>query len=137
MQIEHFAFILGTLIITNVIAASALPDKHISKNFQSTEFACHHCGEIVIDMRLIVMLERLRRAIEDRPIIITSGYRCKKHNKAVGGVRNSQHLLGRAADIKVVGLSPNDLGERARAIGLTFVLEYKTWIHVDVREVKK
>ena len=34
-----------------------------------------------------------------RPIIVTSGYRCKELNAAVGGTRNSQHLKGQAADI--------------------------------------
>ena len=34
-----------------------------------------------------------------RPIIVTSGYRCKELNVAVGGTRNSQHLRGQAADI--------------------------------------
>ena len=48
------------------------------------------------------VLEPLRVAI-DSPIRISSGYRCEKLNKAVGGVYNSQHLKGQAADIDIQG----------------------------------
>ena len=44
------------------------------------------------------VLDRLRGEW-GRPIIVTSGYRCKELNAAVGGARNSQHLKGQAADI--------------------------------------
>lgn len=46
------------------------------------------------------VLEPLRVAI-DKPIRISSGYRCERLNKAVGGVYNSQHLKGQAADIDI------------------------------------
>lgn len=45
------------------------------------------------------VLEPLRRYV-DRPLIITSGYRCERLNQAVGGVPTSQHLKGEAADIR-------------------------------------
>ena len=48
------------------------------------------------------VLEPLRVAM-GRPIRISSGYRCEKLNKAVGGVYNSQHLKGQAADIDIQG----------------------------------
>ena len=48
------------------------------------------------------VLEPLRVAM-GRPIRISSGYRCEKLNTAVGGVRNSQHLKGQAADISIEG----------------------------------
>ena len=48
------------------------------------------------------VLEPLRVAM-GRPIKISSGYRCEKLNKAVGGVYNSQHLKGQAADIDIQG----------------------------------
>ena len=44
------------------------------------------------------VLEPLRRHL-DRPVVISSGYRCKKLNQLVGGVRTSQHMTGEAADI--------------------------------------
>ena len=48
------------------------------------------------------VLEPLRVAM-NRPIHISSGYRCEKLNSAVGGVRNSQHLKGQAVDIDIEG----------------------------------
>lgn len=61
--------------------------------------------------------EKLRQLAEDilqpirdawrAPIVVTSGYRCEALNKAVGGVKNSQHRLGEAADIKVGGKERN------------------------------
>lgn len=47
-----------------------------------------------------MVLDPLRRIIQ-KPIIITSGYRCEKLNKAVGGVSNSWHQQGNAADIHI------------------------------------
>lgn len=61
--------------------------------------------------------ERLRQLAEDilqpirdawkAPIVVTSGYRSEAVNKAVGGVKTSQHRLGEAADIKVGGKDRN------------------------------
>lgn len=42
------------------------------------------------------------RELYGNPIIVNSGYRCPKLNKAVGGARNSQHLIGQASDIRTV-----------------------------------
>lgn len=50
-------------------------------------------------------LDPLREAW-GRPIIVTSGYRSEKLNRAVGGARNSQHLYGQAADIRTVEDTP-------------------------------
>ncbi len=54
------------------------------------------------------LLEPLRDKL-NKPIIISSGYRCNELNKIVGGVSNSQHLEGKAADIIVKDLSTEDL----------------------------
>ena len=78
---------------------------------------------------------RLRLMTFGKPIIVNSGYRSPEHNAAVGGVPNSQHVLGTAADIRPEDL--NDLPElqeicnemNARG-GVGF---YNTFVHVDVR----
>lgn len=62
-------------------------------NTPTTE-AIAHLGELVGSI-----LQPLRDAW-GKPIIVTSGYRCKELNKAVGGVANSSHLTGYAADIQ-------------------------------------
>ena len=53
------------------------------------------------------VLDPLREAY-GKPIIVTSGYRCPKLNKAVGGAATSQHMYGQAADIRSVSDSPKD-----------------------------
>ena len=69
-----------------------------TKNFKVSEFACKcGCGNEV-KQELIDMLQIIR----DRagiPIRVNSGYRCPKHNAAVGGVKGSYHTQGLAADL--------------------------------------
>ena len=72
--------------------------------FRINEFVCH-CGcEIPAEARQNIealvanVLDPVREAY-GKPIYVNSGYRCEKHNKAVGGVPKSQHLVGQAADI--------------------------------------
>ena len=56
----------------------------------------------------VAVLEPLRQWW-GREVKIGSGYRCTKLNDAVGGVRNSQHMYGEAMDIRIDGVSANDL----------------------------
>ena len=110
---------------------------NLSKHFDSVEFACPCCGAVVIDDDLIVQLERLREYLGrygGGPIHINSGFRCFDHNTAVGGVRNSQHLYGKAADITVVGVSPFRVQDAADLIFSDGGMgRYNTFTHVDVR----
>lgn len=106
----------------------------LSENFSRHEFACRCCGLDTVSPALIERLEAIR-AFFDRPITITSGVRCEAHNAAVGGSAKSQHLLGKAADIRVVGV-PDELVQEyclttfpTGGIGC-----YPTFTHVDVRE---
>ena len=76
------------------------------KNFKIQEFVCR-CGcempaEVRQNIEALVanVLDPVREAY-GKPIYVNSGYRCEKHNKAVGGVPKSQHMLGQAADISV------------------------------------
>lgn len=60
----------------------------------------------VIIMRLTELIRTILQPIRDaykKPIYVSSGYRCPKLNKAVGGVPTSQHVRGEAADIYVKG----------------------------------
>lgn len=70
------------------------------KHFKATEFICPCCGKIMVDTLLLDKLCELRKRL-GFPLVITSGYRCKKHNKEVGGKRNSEHLFGKAVDVAI------------------------------------
>lgn len=95
--------------------------------------------EVVGRLTLLVenVLDPLREAY-GQPIVVTSGYRCPALNKAVGGVKNSQHMAGEAADIRTVSDKPEDnrrLFDLCRTLKLPFdqlIDEYGyNWIHVS------
>ena len=99
-------------------------------------FECPCCGENWIDIRL----ERLVRHIEERAgekLVITSGYRCEKHNRKVGGSDKSSHLKGLAVDI---GIDRSRL--RCRVIGAAIRLGFhrigvgKAFVHLDIDRQK-
>jgi len=67
--------------------------------FKLSEFDCPYCGQNKMHKSFLKRLD-LARKIAGVPFVITSGYRCPKRNKEVGGKFNSSHLIGVAADIK-------------------------------------
>ena len=114
----------------------------LSKHFSRSEFSCGcGCGFDVVDAELISVLEDLREALQSTITIKEtngSGCRCRAHNKAVGGGSSSQHLLGKAADINVTGVSPTRVQEylldkypNDYGIG-----KYNSFTHIDVRGYK-
>jgi len=77
------------------------------------------------------ILEPLRERV-GRPIMITSGYRSPKLNRAIGGSPRSQHCRGEAADIVIPGMSPLDVCHAL--VGLPFdqaIHEFGRWCHVS------
>ena len=74
------------------------------------------------------------RALFDKPIAISSGYRNPQVNKAVGGVPSSAHALGHAADFHVDGLDDLAAAKRIRDSGLTFdqlIYEQGRCVHIS------
>ena len=71
-----------------------------------------------------------------KPMIITSGYRCPALNKAVGGVSNSQHMKGQAADFQVPGMSIKDIISFVINSGVPFdqLIDERTWVHISYRK---
>lgn len=68
-----------------------------------------------------------------RPILVNSGYRCPQVNKGVGGVSNSYHLYGRAADIRPQHPSLlNELYNLALSIPKVKVIKYSSFIHIQL-----
>jgi len=111
----------------------------LSGNFTRDEFACKCCGKNKTKKELITKLQRLRDFI-NLPIYIESGYRCKKHNSNVGGVVNSQHLLGKAADIMVKknnkwmsGRQIYRLVRKSKLFRNHGVGIYRYFVHLDIR----
>lgn len=103
-------------------------------NFQIKEFACKDgTDEIKIDDELVEKLQVLR-SYYGKSLIINSGYRSNAHNSKVGGSPNSQHLLGKACDIVIKGITPSTLSTMAKKIGFTGVGTYKDFVHVDTRK---
>lgn len=89
------------------------------------------------NIKIIMTQLDVIRDIAEEPIIISSGYRCKKLNKAVGGSKNSQHMFGYAADLKLTKDSKITLKELFEKIKdiipyTQLILEEKgkaKWIH--------
>lgn len=109
-----------------------------TKNFKISEFRCKGSGTLPnggIDNNLILKLEELRYALGGKALVINSGYRSPAHNKRVGGASKSQHLYGKAADIKVRGVTPATVYRAADKI-FNGVGRYNTFTHVDTRENK-
>jgi hypothetical protein len=73
-------------------------DIQFTKNFNSSEFECPGSDEHKISIDLVDRLQKLRD-LYGKSITITSGYRSPEYNAKVGGVENSQHILGRAVDL--------------------------------------
>jgi len=110
----------------------------IAPHFNLSEFACPCCKRVMLHPLLLEKLEKLRKIIE-RPIHITSGYRCFEYNQKVGGVANSYHLIGLAADIKVKDINLIELLEICENIdfaGIGFY-EKKNFLHLDVRPTRR
>jgi len=106
----------------------------LSLNFSRWEFACRcqTCGYDTVDAELIDILQKLRDFF-DRPVHITSGTRCLRHNKYVGGSPQSQHLYGRAADVVVEGTPAKLVAEWAIDNGVPGVGAYPDFTHLDTR----
>ena len=113
-------------------------NKKLSANFRVKEFACTDGSDpIFIDSDLVNVLQKVRDHF-GKAVTINSAYRTPTKNKAVGGQTYSQHLYGRAADIKVSGVSPKKVAAYAETIlkNKGGIGTYSTFTHLDTRSSK-
>jgi uncharacterized protein YcbK (DUF882 family) len=114
----------------------------MSKNFSIAELRCrcgcagHLAPAIAKNLEhLAAMLEQIRMMAGGRAVTVNCAYRCPRHNAAVGGEPDSQHLRGLAADITVAGMMPAEvaiLAQRCMLVGA--IGKYNTFTHVDMRQ---
>ena len=118
----------------------------LSDHFYVSEFTCR-CGcytPVQVRKRwpaLVQVLEKIRAAV-GKPITVTSGYRCPTHNRAVGGAKGSQHVVGAAVDFKVEGKTGAELASIVEALiasgeipdgGLGLYHDRPAIVHYDLR----
>nr|DAP35711.1 MAG TPA: hypothetical protein [Caudoviricetes sp.] len=115
----------------------------LSPHFNAREFRCS-CGkshETLIASKLVDKLEQLYTAMNCSKIIVTSGYRCSEHDKAVGGTSSGQHTKGTAADVCCYGqdgqpISSKTICCKAQDLGFTGIANITSsyqYTHLDVR----
>ncbi|GEM_PF-833006 len=104
----------------------------VSFYFSLNEFECPCCKRVMIDERLLEKLEALR-ILWGKPLIITSGYRCESYNKEIGGVPNSLHMRGQAADLAIPEREQGRFLTLSKLVGLR-VIPYpsRNFIHVEL-----
>jgi hypothetical protein len=96
--------------------------------------------EIVESLRFLAknLLEKLRELHGNKPLFISSGYRCPRLNRAVGGKPNSQHLRGEAVDIDFGSKAANrDFFNKVKRSNIQFdqlLNEFDfAWIHISMK----
>jgi uncharacterized protein YcbK (DUF882 family) len=86
-------------------------------------------------VRLAAFLEDVKTVLGGKPVMINSAFRCKAVNDAVGSRDTSQHRIGCAADIRVPGMTPDEVVKAVRAAGLGYdqvIREFDRWTHISI-----
>jgi uncharacterized protein YcbK (DUF882 family) len=111
---------------------------NLTEHFKDTELECPCCGELDFDSWFLERLQMLRYKME-RPLALTSAFRCKEHNDKVDGSPTSQHLIGKAIDIDTSSFTSAELYQLIKHsydVGFRGIGVAKTFIHLDCRESK-
>ena len=85
--------------------------------------------------RLAKFLEQVKDVLGGKPVMINSAFRCKQVNDAVGSKDTSQHRIGCAADIRVPGMTPDEVVKAVMAAGLGYdqiIREFDRWTHISI-----
>ena len=95
--------------------------------------------EVVENLKKVMYILDIVRVYIGKPILVNSGYRCKKLNEIVGGVQNSMHTKGLAADFRTgekedINTMFEFLKRNQKELKIIELLNYKTFIHMGVSE---
>lgn len=89
--------------------------------------------------RLALFLEQVKAVLGGKPVMVNSAFRSKSVNDAVGSKDTSQHRIGCAADIRVPGMTPDEVVKAVMAAGLGYdqiIREFDRWTHISVPNTK-
>ena len=121
----------------------------LTKNFSKSEFDCKSGEDMPLEVLenvklLAIQLQKIREYV-GKPIRINSAYRSEAHNEAIGGVKTSQHILGKAADITIDTFTPDEVvsiienmltNEMLGGFYIGGLGSYNTFTHIDIRDKK-
>jgi len=85
--------------------------------------------------RLAEMLEQVKTLLDGKPIMVNSAFRSSAVNSAVGSKETSQHRVGCAADIRVPGLTPDQVVKAIIGSPIAYdqiIREFDSWTHISV-----
>ena len=120
----------------------------MTKNFNIEEFKCKgnlkgcDCqmpDDVYNNIQELADNLQIVRDMLDEPIKINSAYRCENYNRQIGGVSKSQHLKGKAADIKVKNLTPDQVANAIEKLQEGGFIKkgglgrYNSFTHIDIR----
>lgn len=114
---EHFT--LEELTYTDHREFDNMPNEQETKNLE----------------RLALFLEQVKETLGGKPIMVNSAFRSKQVNDAVGSKDTSQHRVGCAADIRVPGMTPDQVVKAIIASHLPYdqiIREFDRWTHISV-----
>jgi len=86
-------------------------------------------------MRLAEFLELVKKTLDGKPIMVNSAFRSEAVNTACGSKSTSQHRLGCAADLRVPGMTPDEVVKAIIASDLQYdqiIREFDRWTHISV-----
>lgn len=106
----------------------------LAQNFKLSEYQSKDGADLVLVYPDTVALAQRMRNRLGESILINSAYRSPAHNKAVGGVSNSQHVFGRAMDLVIPSRTPSFVAKQAEALGARCTIIYAGFCHVDMRK---
>jgi hypothetical protein len=92
-------------------------------------------AELANLVRLADFLEQVKAVLGGKPIMINSAFRCKQVNDAVGSKDTSQHRIGCAADLRVPGMTPDQVVKAIIAAGIGYdqvIREFDRWTHISI-----